>query len=160
MRHNEMMESARKKSDETIDHLKRKLNSLQEVSPVVFEWLKCYQSGLSETLFSLSCSKFHCEKRGSWCFYCIVLCVFECWLPSCVSGPLQLWCPDSKRYCEVKVTISCPIRKSKTFSHLKQGKGWFNINVFLGHQCFLFACWWMKRRFHSAYGHSFRDHNT
>ena len=51
MRHNEMMESARKKSDETIDHLKRKLNSLQEVSPVVFEWLKCYQSGPSETFF-------------------------------------------------------------------------------------------------------------
>ena len=63
MRHNEMMESARKKSDETIDHLKRKLNSLQEVSPVVFEWLKCYQSGLSETLFSLSSSRFLCEKR-------------------------------------------------------------------------------------------------
>ena len=60
MRHNEMMESARKKSDETIDHLKHKLNSLQEVSPVVFEWLKCCQS---ETLFSLSSSKFHCEKR-------------------------------------------------------------------------------------------------
>nr|KAG5703045.1 hypothetical protein BaRGS_016206 [Batillaria attramentaria] len=30
-RHNEMMDSARKKSDETIDHLKQKLNSLQEV---------------------------------------------------------------------------------------------------------------------------------
>ena len=41
MRHNEMMESARKKSDETIDHLKCKLNSLQEVSAVVLKQLKC-----------------------------------------------------------------------------------------------------------------------
>ena len=43
-RHNEMMESARKKSDETIDHLKLKLNSLQEVSSeVACGWLERYQ---------------------------------------------------------------------------------------------------------------------